>query len=109
MRLSRSTQKYRNVADGDYDSQKERRRHQELMLMEKAGEITSLERQVKYELIPKQDGERAVSYFADFRYVDKMGTTVIEDVKSPPTRKNPTYIIKRKLLKFRHGITITEV
>ena len=50
-----------------------------------------------------------VSYTADFRYTDKEGKVVVEDVKSPRTRKNPEYIIKRKLMLERYGITIREV
>ena len=37
------------------------------------------------------------------------GKIVVEDVKSPRTRKNPEYIIKRKLMLERYGITIREV
>ena len=81
---------------------------------EEAGEITGLERQARYILVGSQkreDGttERPVSYTADFRYTDKEGKIVVEDVKSPRTRKNPEYIIKRKLMLERYGITIREV
>lgn len=56
-----------------FDSKKEYRRYRELCLMERAGEIDNLERQVKFELIPtqKKNGkvvERACSYVADFVY-----------------------------------------
>ena len=81
----------------------------ELMLLEKAGEIDGLRRQVKYELIPKQDGERACHYVADFVYTDlKSGKVVVEDVKSEATRKDKAYIIKRKLMKYLKGIKISE-
>lgn len=56
-----------------FDSVKEYRRFCELRLLERAGAVTELERQVKFELIPAQriDGkvvERACQYIADFVY-----------------------------------------
>ena len=102
--------KYNNTkirVDGRlFDSKAEAARWQELCLLERAGEITELERQVEYELIPKQKGERAVKYIADFRYVDHEGETVVEDTKGVRT---PVYILKRKLLLWVHGIRIREV
>ena len=94
-----------------YDSVKEYRRHDELKLLQKAGKISSLERQVKFELIPSQKIggkviERACSYVADFCY-RKDGELIVEDVKSKAT-KTPEYIIKRKLMLFIHGIRIHE-
>ena len=45
----------KTVVDGiTFDSRKEAKRYQELKLLEKAGEIKDLRRQVKYELIPSQ-------------------------------------------------------
>ena len=102
--------KYNNTkirVDGRlFDSKAEAARWQELQLLERAGEITELERQVEYELIPKQKGERAAKYVADFRYVDNEGKTVVEDTKGVRT---PVYILKRKLLLWVHGIRIREV
>ena len=102
--------KYNNTkirVDGRlFDSKAEAARWQELQLLERAGEITELERQVEYELIPKQKGERAVKYIADFRYKDHEGKTVVEDTKGV---KTPVYILKRKLMLRVHGIRIREV
>ena len=102
--------KYNNTkirVDGRlFDSKAEAARWQELSLLERAGEITELERQVEYELIPKQKGERAVKYIADFRYVDNDGKTVVEDTKGV---KTPAWIIKRKLMLRVHGIRVREV
>jgi hypothetical protein len=89
-----------------FDSKREAARWQELKLLERAGEIKGLERQVEYELIPKQPGERAVKYIADFRYIDHDGKTVVEDTKGV---KTPVYILKRKLLLWVHGIRVVEV
>ena len=95
-----------NVDGVPFDSKREAARWKELRLMERAGEITALRRQVRFELIPKQDGERAVSYVADFVYRDKGGNEIVEDAKGARTRE---YIIKRKLMLWRHGIRIREV
>ena len=51
-------------------------------------------------------GERPVDYIADFVYRDKDGNEVVEDVKGVRTR---VYVIKRKLMLWRHGIRIREV
>lgn len=105
--------KYGNIktrtSDGIvHDSMKEANRWCELKMLEKAGLIKDLQRQVKFELIPKQDGERAVHYVADFVYVED-GKKIVEDVKSAVTKKNKEYVIKRKLLLWRHGIRIKEI
>jgi hypothetical protein len=108
--------KYRNkpvVADGiKFDSGREHKRYQQLALMERAGVISNLRRQVSYELVPallRADGkaELPVHYLADFVYEQGL-TVVVEDVKSEPTRKLPAYIIKRKLMLHVHGITLKE-
>lgn len=105
--------KYRNTkttADGiTFDSRKEAKRYQELRLLEKAGEISDLQRQVPFLLIPVQRiggkvAERAVQYKADFVYTDH-GETVVEDTKGIRTGE---YIIKRKLMLYVHGIRIRE-
>jgi len=96
--------KYHSIRTGKHASRKEARRAQELALLEKIGEISDLEEQVKFELIPKQDGERAVTYTADFRYKEA-GQVVVEDSKGMKTQQ---YVIRRKLMQFIHGIKIRE-
>lgn len=88
-----------------FDSQKEYRRYCELQLLEMQGIISELKRQVRYELIPSQRGERPVTYIADFVYM-KDGNKVVEDVKG---MKTDTYVIKRKLMLWVHDIRIQEV
>lgn len=110
---TRTYSKYRNIKSNGYDSRKEERRHKELLLLEKSGQIEKLKNQVKYELIPSQrmSGkvvERAVYYIADFTYYAD-GHLIVEDVKSEITRKNPVYIIKRKLMLYKYGIRVKEV
>lgn len=104
----------KTVVDGQkFDSKKEARRYQELLLLEKAGEIKNLSRQVKFVLIPSQRDEsgkvieRECSYKADFTYEEEGEIkTVVEDVKGYRTKE---YIIKRKLMLYQFGIRIREV
>lgn len=113
-----------------YDSILEYRRGQQLMLMQRAGEISNLRRQVSYELIPAQREkstrvykkgpkkgqpipgkviEKATEYVADYVYTDnKTGDTIVEDTKSKPTRTKD-YVIKRKLMLWRYGIRVQEI
>lgn len=93
-----------------FDSMKEYKRFCELTLLERAGEITDLQRQVKFMLIPSQkiDGkvvERPVHYIADFVYQED-GQMVVEDTKGFKTKD---YILKRKMMLHVHGIRIREV
>lgn len=94
-----------------FDSRKEAQRYAELKLLLRGGEIRDLRLQVKYELIPKQDGERACEYIADFVYQDvRTGKTVVEDVKG--CKQGAAYnifAIKRKLMLWRYGIKVVEV
>ena len=110
------TNKYGNKKveiDGyTFDSQAEARRYQELKLLEKAGEITKLQLQPKFELVPKTKKHRAVTYTADFMYTETIfayykggsigSLTVVEDVKSPATAKDKTYIVKRNLFEYQN-------
>ena len=88
-----------------FDSKHESERYSELLLLLRGGLITGLKTQVKYELLPKQDKERAVHYIADFVY-EENGKTVVEDVKGFKTKD---YILKRKMMLYFHGIKIKEV
>lgn len=97
--------KFGNKKTNGYDSKRESKRAADLRLLEKIGSISNLKEQVKYEVIPKQEGERAAHYIADFVYLQD-GTLVVEDVKGFRT---PDYILKRKLMKLVYGITIREV
>lgn len=104
--------KYRNVkceaVDGEkFDSMKERERYYQLLMMEKAGIITELRRQYKFCLLPKQEGERAAYYIADFVYEDKeTGLLVVEDVKG---HRTADYRLKKKMMLYFFGIKIREI
>lgn len=82
-----------------FDSKREYQRFLYLLELEKEQKISHLDRQVKFELLPKQKGERAITYLADFVYVDN-GVLVVEDVKSKITKKQTDYILKRKMIKY---------
>ena len=102
----------KTVVDGiTFDSKKEATRYAELKLLQRAGEIFDLQRQVPFTLIPKQtrDGkviERPCVYKADFVYKEKDGTEVVEDVKGVCTKE---YRIKKKLMLWQFGIIVKEV
>lgn len=126
--------KYKNrkiIVDGiKFDSKKEAERYKELKILERAGIIQKLQRQVKYVLIPaqyepsgeiytkgKEKGkpkkgkliERECAYYADFVYIEN-GKTVVEDVKG--YRDGQAYnlfTIKRKLMLYVHNIKIKEM
>lgn len=92
-----------------FDSVKEYHRWGCLRLMERAGVISDLKRQVRFELIPRIGEERACNYIADFTYLEN-GKLVVEDVKG--YKKGAAYelfVIKRKLMLWIHGIKIREV
>ncbi len=132
----KTNNKYHNqktyTADGVlHASQREAIRWAELLLLQRAGKIRDLDRQVKFELIPayfeevytgefyKRGArmgepkkkrvciENSVVYVADFVYVDNdTGEKVVEDTKGERTKE---YIIKRKLMLYLKGIKIKEI
>lgn len=132
------TQKYHNIPtervtpSGNvlrFDSQKEARRYDFLILRLNAGEIKDLRLQVDFtlqEAYTDAEGKRirAIRYKADFTYMERDAAEeqkadaagfsctawrpVVEDVKSEAT-KTDKYKIKKKMLKDRFGIDITEV
>ncbi len=100
--------KYRAVkteVDGIvFDSKREAARYMELMLLERAGEISHLELQPKYDCII--NGKKICTYKADFRYFTKLGN-IVEDVKGV---KTPIYRLKKKLVEALYaGVTIQEI
>lgn len=94
-----------------FDSRAEAKRYTELQLLQKAGVIANLQRQVAIPLkgalgpILTPTGRKA-TYKADFVYVDlERNAEVIEDVKGFET---PEYKLKRAILAAQ-GITIREI
>lgn len=93
-----------------FDSEREYRRYCELRLLERAGKLQNLQRQVRFELLPKQVDEagkvveRAVNYVADFVYTID-GKRIVEDTKGFRTAD---YKLKKKMMLYFHGIRIKE-
>lgn len=122
MRINKFGNKKITIGDETFDSAKEYRRFCELKLLQRAGKIKDLQRQVKFVLIPTQREpdeigarggvkkgkviEQECAYLADFVYVNDKGETVVEDTKGFKTKD---YIIKRKLMLERHRIRIQEI
>jgi hypothetical protein len=96
--------KYHAIRTGGHASKAEHRRAGELKLLERAGKISDLKEQVRFELVPKKDGDRAVTYVADFTYIEN-GNFVVEDCKG---FKTPVYNLKKRLMLHVHGIKIRE-
>jgi hypothetical protein len=96
MRQSRN--KYGNrrieVAGEKFDSQKEYARWCELKLLQKAGAIQGLQRQVSFELQPAfyHKGKRiqAIRYVADFVYTED-GEQIIEDARKAVREKRKAW------------------
>ncbi|WP_299297464.1 DUF1064 domain-containing protein [uncultured Tateyamaria sp.] len=92
-----------------FDSKAEAARWQELSLLQVAGEISGLRRQVKIGLIGRDgpimtdSGKQQRVYVADFIYVDHaLGTMVVEDRKGHETE---VFKFKRAVLAAQ-GITV---
>ncbi len=102
----------RTVLDGiPFDSKREAKRWAELCLLEKAGEIADLRRQVPLEL-EGRDGPlmtrtgRRMRLTVDFAYTDlRTGRTIYEDAKGVPTRD---YEVRRAVAAAQ-GIEVVEV
>ena len=108
--------KYHNRKTKGFDSAKEWRRNQELEIMQRAGEISELNRQVPFVLMPsytiadettKQGFRtiREIRYIVDFTYRLKNGKRIIEDVKGMQTE---VFKIKRKLLERKIALGVIE-
>lgn len=105
--------KYRNepceVGGEKYRSKREMRRHQDLVLLERAGLISDLRREMPFVLAPatRINGrlKPALRYVADFVYVEH-GHQRVEDAKGVRTQ---VFRIKQHLMATIHGIVVREV
>lgn len=94
----------RTEVDGQsFASKREAKRFGQLRLMEKGGLIADLKTQVRYPL--DVNGQPICHYIADFTYMEA-GELVVEDSKGYRT---PEFILKSKLMRAVHGITVREV
>lgn len=100
------------VGDLTFDSKAEARRYGELRLMERAGLIENLQRQIPIVLLPTvkfHDAKRAqpaLRYIPDFTYYEWQAgkkIKVVEDVKGIQT---PAFVIKRHALKALFNIDV---
>ena len=116
-----------------FDSQKEAKRYQELLLLERAGKIANIQVHTTYEIVPtiwyckqyhyfsfgKKECEapvctqRRLTYTDDFSY-DKVGHSnrIVEDVKGCRSKKNKayqTFLKKKRLMKIIYGIDVQEI
>ncbi|MBJ9903161.1 DUF1064 domain-containing protein [Acinetobacter bereziniae] len=100
------------IIDGEKvaDSKHEFRRLNDLIALQRVGQIKDLQTQVRYKLIPAQKicgvKVRGTDYVADFVYWTSEGQFICEDAKG---HKTADYIIKRKLMKMIHDIDVVEV
>lgn len=104
-----------------FDSTGEGLRYKELKLLAKTGQITDLQLQKKFIIVPEirepdtvgprggvKKGkliQSAAYYIADFVYYDKNGELVVEDFKG---FKTDLYKLKKKLMKYIYDIDIKE-
>lgn len=107
----RPRRKYRNepvTVDGiRFDSKKEATRFGELSVVQGAGVIFDLECHPQY--VFEHNGMRIGSFRPDFRYYDSNGQCVIEDVKSPSTRKETSYRLRKRMMKVFFGLEVIEI
>lgn len=108
---TRGPGKYGARRVGKHDSRKEKRRHDELQFLQRAGEIEDLRFHVRFPL-ESPDGTirvltptgRVMFYEADFVYRDKRtGLEVVEDAKGFDTDVSR---IKRAVLLALRGIAV---
>jgi hypothetical protein len=99
--------------DGEkFDSELELRRYQELKLLERAGTIKDLRRQVRFELQAsyKKNNKtiRGIYYVADFVYYSfSERKIIVEDTKG---YKTEVYKLKKKLFEYKYkNLEIKEV
>lgn len=109
-KLQRKPPKYnvRPIISGGkvFGSPAEARRHADLKLLEKAGQIAKLEVHPRFRL--DVNGVHIGNYTGDFGYLTP-GGYVVEDVKSKATKKARDYPLRKKLMWAIHGIEIHEV
>lgn len=84
----------------EFDSGKEADRYIELKLLERAGEISDLELQPKFDF--KIEDKKIFTYIADFCYTEN-GKRIIEDVKG---FKTPVFCLKKRLIEAQFGVKI---
>ena len=104
--------KYRNqiiVVDGEkFHSKKEYAYWLELQQLQKSGVIRDLKRQVPFEFI--HNGFKIGKFTADMTYfITANNQYIVADVKSPITRMETSYRLRRKMMKAFFAVDVTEI
>jgi len=90
-----------------FDSKKEGQRYRDLLLLEKAGEISDLKVHPVYLLqekfIYKGETVRKIEYEADFEYKEN-GYVITEDIKGGKATQTALFKIKAKMFKKKFGV-----
>jgi hypothetical protein len=111
---------YQNII---FDSTKERDRFIVLSNRLACGEISNLQTQVPFVIIPRLEHDEQVQlktkvkikkvldfietkYIADFTYYDREGNFIVEDVKGSKATITPEFRLKQKLMLHVHGIKV---
>ncbi len=107
---ARRYRKYRNqptsVADHDFASKSEAKRYEELLLLERNGEVRDIRLQVPYRL--EFNGILICKYVADFVYNELRKGVWSEVVEDRKGYRTPIYRLKKKMMKVIKGIEIRE-
>jgi hypothetical protein len=125
MKVSKYRNKKVSFQGEEFDSKREMQRYLVLKDAESKGIIQNLQKQVKFELIPKIEEDvvihlktkdkiqrktvqQPITYKADFVY-EKDGVMVVEDVKISDYLLPKDYILKEKLFRWKYGFSIKRV
>lgn len=99
----------RKLLNGDlvtFDSKKEAKRFDELLLLAKQGIIKNLTLQPEFEIIPTVRWNKKtlckIKYIADFKY-EQNENIVVEDVKASSTFQTDVYKLKKRLFLLQYG------
>lgn len=91
-------QKFRSQLEADY--------YNRMWVLQRAGQVTKIEREVRYELIV--NGVFICAYLLDFKITYADGHVDHVDCKSAPTM-TALYRVKKQLMKALHEIDLIEV
>lgn len=98
--------KYGNVRTEGYASKHEAEVVGNLEILERAGKIHTLRKQVRFTLVPADGKLRAITYIADATYFDEEGRWHIVDAKG--YAKEKVYRLKKRFMAHM-GLTIEEL
>lgn len=127
MKVSKYRNKKVSFQGEEFDSKREMQRYLVLKDAESKGIIQNLQKQVKFELIPKIEEDVVIHlkrkdkiqrktvqlpiiYRADFVY-EKDGVMVVEDVKASASMRalDKVFLLKEKLFRWKYGFSIKRV